>query len=278
VETDFEAEALKIKTLYEDDPRDNTFNFLIYGGVGSGKTSLVRTCPTPILVHSFDPNGSEVLRGRFKGCPYKGNVESGDIFVDRSFEIDHTKKPEAFENWKKEFDRLVDLDFFSKIGTFVIDSGTTFSSAALSCTMAKAGRAGGVPRQDDWHPQMILLEHAIKRIINQPCNTVFICHDQVIKDEITGKLSISVLLTGKLVTRIPLLFDEIYYAKTAETSRGIEYKLQTQKTTTIMARSRLGKGGELDIYENADIKNILKKVGIVDMDKERLFTNQKTGE
>ena len=100
-----------------------------------------------------------------------------------------------------------------------------------------------------------------------PCDCILIGHDDVMKDESSGKMFSGLMITGKLSRRVPLLFDEIYCALTKETSKGIEYQLLTRATGMYQARSRLGKGGELDLYEKPDIKGILKKVGFSTDDK-----------
>jgi hypothetical protein len=46
------------------------------------------------------------------------------------------------------------------------------------------------------------------------------------------------------------------------------YQLLTRASGMYQARSRLGKGGELDTYEKPDIKAILEKVGMSTDDKE----------
>jgi ABC-type phosphate transport system ATPase subunit len=55
----------RVKQYYADEAeRQQTLNALICGDSGSGKTSLLRTCRRPILVHSFDPGGNKGLHPR----------------------------------------------------------------------------------------------------------------------------------------------------------------------------------------------------------------------
>ena len=152
--------------------------------------------------------------------------------------------------------------FFDTVGTFVIDSITTWAQCALNTVLKKAGRPGGVPQQNDWFPQMILLENAIRDFISLPCNCILIGHDAVTKDEVSGSVSRDLMITGKLVRRIPLLFDEIYFAINKRTPHGIEYYFATQGTSQYQARSRLGAGGLLDELEAPDFKAIMRKVGL----------------
>ena len=234
-------------------------NFLIYGDMGSGKTSMaVDTCRKPCLVHSFDPGGCDSVDPKL--------IASGLVLVDNRFERDSAKSPVAFEAWDKEFERLLNGGFFANIGTYVLDSATTWSSAAMYAVLKKAGRAAGVPQQNDYLPQMTMLENAIKVICALPCDVVLTAHQKADKDEITGKISATPLFTGKLTQRIPLLFNEIYHAVAKETSKGTEYSVQTQACSTYMARTRLGRRGSFEKFERPDIKYLLKKGGKSDND------------
>jgi len=38
---DIKAEADKLREMYSNDPRRSTFNAIVYGGLGTGKTSLL---------------------------------------------------------------------------------------------------------------------------------------------------------------------------------------------------------------------------------------------
>ena len=251
---DVKKTMTELMEMYKSSPKSQKTNFLLYGGMGTGKTTMaVETSRQPVLVHSFDPGGIVSISPEL--------IESGKVLVDTRFENESPKNPTAFQEWDTEFFRLLNGDFFPNIGTYVIDSGTTWSSAAMNEVLKKAGRKAGVPQQNDYLPQMTLLENALKVICSLPCDVVFICHEKVDKDEVTGKIHAAPLLTGKLTTRVPLLFDEIYHATAKETSKGTEFTVQTQPCTTYRARTRIGRRGLLDKFEKPDIKYLLKKCG-----------------
>lgn len=263
-----EEQARQIRERYQSDPRSTSFNAVVYGGLGTGKTYSVRTAVAPILVHSFDPGGSKVLANKIANHPYPNTcIDSGAILVDSRFEVEDPKKPTAFALWDKEYENLKRSGFFDSIGTFVIDSMTTWAQCALNEVLKRAGRAGGVPQQNDWFPQMVALENAIRDFISLPCNCILIGHDAATKDEVTGKIYKDLMITGKLTRRIPLLFDEIYYATTKHTSKGTEYFFATKATSTYQARSRLSASGQLDEMAEPNYKKILRKVGLSAEDK-----------
>lgn len=242
----------EIQQMYKEDPRQRSFNALVYGGMGTGKTRLLRTCRQPVLVHSFDPGGQRTNEDQIK---------AGQIIADTRFENEDPMKPTAFEAWDKEYHRLKALGAFNYVGTFAIDSATTWSQAAMNVILKKAGRLGGPPFQQDYLPAMSLIENAVKDFVTLPCDCVLICHEDSDKDEATGKIFIMPLFVGKLKYRIPVLFDEVYVAMSKETSKGTQYQLLTRSTGLYKARSRIGRDGRFEMYEEPDVKNLLRKAG-----------------
>ncbi len=256
---DIKKEFEDIKKMYDSHDRNKSFNALVYGPMGSGKTNLVRTCRGPVLIHSFDPGGTKTVRDE---------IEAGHVFADTRYEDEDPLKPTAFENWDREYHRLKNGGLFDKIGTFVIDSATTWSSAAMNVVLKRAGRLGSQPFQQDYLPAMVLIENAIKDMTTLPCDCLLLCHEDADKDEASGKMFVGPLFVGKLKYRVPILFDEVYYACTKETSSGVNYHLLTRSTGLYKARTRLGKGGLFDTYEVQDIKALLKKAGYDTSDKQ----------
>ena len=55
---------------YQDDPSQTKAHVLLHGDKGIGKTTILKTAPKPILIFSFDPGGTIVL---------KKEKECGDI-------------------------------------------------------------------------------------------------------------------------------------------------------------------------------------------------------
>lgn len=256
---DIQKELSAIKTMYDTQAQNKSYNALIYGPMGSGKTNITRTCRGPVLIHSFDPGGTKTVRDE---------IEAGKIFADTSFEVEDPFKPSAFVSWDKTYHRLKQGGMFDKIGTFVIDSATTWASAAMNEVLKRAGRAGSQPFQQDYLPAMVLIENAIKDLTSLPCDCILLAHEDADKDEASGKMFVGPLFVGKLKYRIPVLFDEIYYATTKETSQGVNYHLLTRSTGLYKARTRLGKGGLFETYEVQDIKALLKKAGYSTEDKQ----------
>jgi len=243
-----------IKKNYRVDTRNRTF---IYGVSGSGKTYSLRTARRPIHVDSFDPDGLISV----DDC-----IEQGWLYGDTRFEDENPRKPTAWKLYDREIHRRYREGYFNNIATYATDF-TSMASAALNEVLALSNRNGGVPQQNDWYPQMVMLENAVRFMMSFPCDVVLLAHTDTRKDEVTGKCTYFPMMTGKLTVRIPLQFSEIYVAVTKETADGLVYRWLTQAAGNYTARTRLGKGGIFSKYEPCDFKSLLKKAGKSTEDK-----------
>lgn len=256
--------AAEIKKMYDEDPRNLTFNAIVHGPIKTGKTSLLRTCPKPIFVHSFDPGGTLVLRDM---------IDKGEVLVDTRFEKEDPFAPKACRLWEDEFNYLYRKDFFSHVGTFAIDSMTTWAQVVMYEVIRRAAKVkkdrevGGAPQENDWLPQMAFIENYMRKFLSLPCNCVLLGHSDQPKDREGNAVGdLGIMITGKLRERIPALFSEIYYLRIKD------YKAETRELLTkpvygIQAGSRLGRGGKLNKEEPPDIKAIMKKCGLDTTDK-----------
>jgi len=257
-------EADYIKKMYDEDPRNDTLNLIVHGPIKIGKTSLVKTCPKPVLIHSFDPGGTDVL---------KAMIASGEVLADTRFEAEDPFKPKVCRLWEDEFNNLLRKDFFSHVGTYVIDSMTTWAQTIMYEVIRRAAlkkkdrNTGDAPRKQDWMPQMAFIENFMRKFLSLPCHCILMGHSDQPTDEdgnATGDLGI--MITGKLRERVPALFSEIYYL------RMKDYKTETREllikpTYRIQVGTRLGSGGKLDKTEPPDLGRIMRKVGLDTTDK-----------
>ena len=108
--------AKELAEKYKTDVRQQTFNLLLLGEMGSGKTFLARTARKPIHIDSFDPGGSKGLEDLIK---------KGDIIVDSRYESEKPMEPFAFTEWKAVMTSRVREGYFNHIGTYLLDSSTS---------------------------------------------------------------------------------------------------------------------------------------------------------
>lgn len=267
---DSKADIAKIREYYNSDPRQQRFSALITGETGSGKSYLFRTCRKPVFIDSFDPGGSKCLRDEIK---------TGNVIVDTRWENEDPYAPTAYEEWVKETDHRLRTGFFDLIGTYGIDSMSSFADAVMNFQLSGAGRAGESPKfTKDYTPQKTNMINKIKRFMTLPCDFIVTGHLRMI-EEVVGKskdgedikrVKYRFLTTGQAVVTIPMQFDELYVMIGKDTSSGVDRTLLIDSQGQYIARSRLRAGGKLDKEEPADIKKLLKKIGLRWEDKDKL--------
>jgi len=251
-------------------------NFLratIYSPKGFGKTHLLRTCPFPIHVDSFDPSGSQTLSDL---------KTQGKVIADTRYEIDTLQEPKAFDTWVTEFYSREKIGYWQYISTYAIDSLTMFQDAIMNKIRYEASKAAptkekkalykidDVPWQDMYTKQMNLIYRHIRVMLNLPCHVVLLCHDdQQVDKEGNAKGNLSILTVGKLRKKLPTLFSELWKLEIHNFVTG-ERRLLTQPISGTDAGTRIGHGGKLEKYEVANIRQILKKCGLPYEDKERI--------
>ena len=255
----------ELREAYKTSGSSKYINTLLYGGMGSGKTTLLRTAVKPVLIHSFDPGGAKVLTDE---------IDRGEIIVDTSFEKEDAKKPSVYMAWDKAYERLKNADVFSQIGTYVIDSLTLFSDAMMNEILRRNGRAGTTPQLQDYMVQITTTKQYVASITSLPCHTILIGHIEADKDELTGRMMTSLMITGKLKDKIPILIDEVYMTCTKESSKGVEYMLLTKNTGLYKARTRIGRNGIFETYEEPNLKSLLKRGGYDAEDKPLLLKQE----
>ena len=255
---DIKKEFSAIQAQYKADPRQSTFNALFLGNSGTGKTYSLRTARKPVLLHSFDPGGSKPLRDE---------IAKGEIVVDTRFEIEERRTPTAYNQWTQEFGRLRAGGVFEQIGTYALDSLTLFSDAVTHELLKRMGKPGGQLFKQDWGVFLVEMLEVIARILNIPCDVIITGHLSYSQDEATGKTMAGVLIGGQSKERVPILFDECYITQAKEVSKGIEYKFLTANTGCFNAKTRIGKGGKFELYEEPNWVGLLKKAGLPTEDK-----------
>jgi hypothetical protein len=263
-----QREIARVRKYYEEDEKQQGFNLLLLGEPGSGKTPILLTARKPVYIDSFDPKGTVGL---------KKWINNGQIIADTRWEDDDPYDPTAFGEWEKKFKKQYASGFFDHLGTYVIDSATTFTEAAMNFKMGEAGRAGYTPhRNKDYNPAKVIIQNYLRRCLNLSCDFILTGHlkaiDKLIRvDKKTGietrKISYRFLTIGQAATFIPLLFSEMYVVKGEEGPRGTKRKLLTDAVGEYIARSKLSAGEFLDAKEEPDIKAILEKVGLSVKDK-----------
>lgn len=252
-------EAQEIRHMYDEDDTQDSLSCLLLGEAGSGKTFFLRTCRKPLHIDSFDPGGTKGI---------KKYVKSGEIIAATQYEKENPMQPTAFDQWRKDMNRRIKIGYFNHIGTYALDSSTTWADTIMFWILKNAGIPGQAPRfTKDYVPQKMQIRNWIAVMMALPCDFVMTGHLEAFKDEVSGAVTYRFLTTGKGVVIIPSLFDELWVCNPTETPKGVNYRILTQATGKHIARSRMAEGGKLLQYEEPDMKKILKKVGHPSNDK-----------
>lgn len=220
------------KNISSSDP----MKVLIYGPSGTKKTMLAATFPEPHFV-DFD-NGMRTLRGQDINYITINSRET----TDQDF-LDLFGKPAARRSGYEKGVMLIEhwANKLTAGQTLVIDSLTFLNDYALEHVLRLQNQK--TPRIQDWGAAQKMLEMILEQLNNVDCNLVIICHEQFTKDDESGFISWLPLTIGKLATKIPVYFDEVWRSyceqrgggKTLETIYGI----QTIPTRRSTAKSRL---------------------------------------
>jgi len=257
---DAKVEAEKLRKMYKAAPKQGLTSILMTGESGTGKTFSLKNAPFPVHIDSFDPTGTKSVRDY---------IEKGFIIPDIRFEEEDPFNPSAFELWTKEFEARRVGKYFNSVGTYVLDSATTWTSAIMNYVQGKRKAAGTVPLwEKDYHPQKVLIETWLQKCMNLPCHFILTAHLEPQKDTKGAIVSRRFLMTGKSAIKIPLLFDEIWVADKKETSKGWEYFFHIESGGMLLARSRLAGTGKLASNEPNNLRAIFKKAGLNYADKE----------
>ena len=265
----YKNELQKVKEYYAGDPLQKRFSALVCGETNAGKTYLLRTARRPIHIDSFDPGGTKCLRDL---------IASGDVIADTQWEADDPFNPDKFAKWMTAINLRFQIDYFDHLGTYCLDSATTWGEAVMNYGLATRGKAGEAPEmRKDYNPQKIHMVNYVRKLMSLKCDFILTAHlredEELLRvDSSTGiqtkDIKYRFYTTGQAVVTIPLLFDEIYVI--VGKGENPKREMLIDSLGKYIARSRLKGNGKLDAIEPPDIKALLKKAGLDWQDKPKL--------
>lgn len=257
VELSIQQEMASIRKMYAEDDSQNSFNLLLTGEMGTGKTHIISTARRPIHIDSFDPGGTKL-------APITQGIKEGWILVDSRFEKEDPMKPSVAKLWISEMERRDKLQYFNNIGTYVIDSFSSWTNALMGRQLLGANLAGQAPRYThDYMPVKTQQYNFIRRIMRFPCDFILTGHLKADKDEASSKIIMRLLAIGDASVTLPTLFDEVWVALTKESpteANKTKYTILTAPKSYYLARTRIG-SMKFDQEEKPNIRELLKKAG-----------------
>jgi hypothetical protein len=228
----------------------NDVKLLLYGPSSTGKTITACSFPGPIKYFDFDHKISSAVQFykqdqerlkqidvvQFAPMNQKERMKAfmGELFKIQA--IQHAKKPLPFK-------------------TLVLDSLTTFTTYLLDdyIHVSQTGMKrpeGGVNCMQDYQLLQKHMTQILTGLLSLDCNVIFIAHSQLEKDETTGSITNAVLMPGQLSAKLPIFFEEVYFAKVDAQGK---YMLQTHSDSRTTCRTQRKLPKEIPASYNAII-------------------------
>lgn len=216
--------------------QDLYHNIILVGQAGGGKSKLAATLPGRSLVFMFDPSALAAYRGYkhvdtikydINGVNLQAYSLSKDANKKVLRSVSAVKVPQAYNQFDKDFNDLLKSGDVDNYDNLIIDSTTTVQDHIMDVVLYMNGRLGHAPQQDDYPAQMNTTQKVFRWMTSLPINTVFIMHDTLNKDEISGKIEYTPLITGKLKGKLPNLFNHYLRCFAKPSGKGVRYMIQT---------------------------------------------------
>ena len=216
------------------------FSTLIIGPPGSGKSTVSLTAPKPIL--SLDMDNKLHKMENVKHLLADGSVvqwtPSSKLFEGKlSSFVEGARNPQAkltqtrakgYIELSKIIDELTENDMTfqgKKFATVVLDSYTT-TEEHLKRLLMSANSAVTIS-QPLWGTILTNYENLNNALLNLNGNVIFICHEKPTKDDLTGKISYSPLISGQMKDKIGKDFEEVYYMEKKVSGGVAKYEMLT---------------------------------------------------
>ena len=256
--------------------QNTAHRILVMGDTGSGKTTQFLTLPGKKFAYLFDSNALLSLRGHdldyeeFLPDALNLNVHSLSKGIGGDKVTAH--KNDLYLQWQRDFEERQTDGFFDAYDVIGMDSATTLLDLIMDRVLTINGRAGQWPQQDDYGPQMVAFTNICRTLTSMGKTIYMTGHMEMKQDELSKRIFRQPMMTGRLRTKIPLLFSDIYIMEAENDGKGnIKHKMQTvpDKITTCVRSSIKG----LEPFEDVtlDFKEPLGKQGLgllLEMEKE----------
>jgi len=230
---------------------------LIYGDAKTGKSWSIRTFSKPALV--IDTDQGQLTNRGIEGIEYI------EIPPDR------LEKGTIPKSWQMFIEAM---DYFIKnkenYRTLVWDSLTTIMDSALAWLMfinghqitGKKDDAGATLPDLNMEKQKVVDQ--LMRALGTGRHFLCICHEEIVKNELTGITARLPAARGQLQGKIGKWFDEIYYPMLRMDKDGKVRGFWKVKSDSPMyiCGSRLGNREDIDMEQPADFLAYAKVCGV----------------
>jgi GTPase SAR1 family protein len=218
---------------------ENRHRLLVVGPTGSGKSTQIWSLPGRKFLYVFDPNTMPSIKGC--DCDYEEffpeflEMDTTLKGFNRGAKSDRPKKakePTVYIDWGENINKKVESGFFADYNWLIIDSLTFLSKAAMDRTLYLNGRYGDLEDRSDYRVVGSKLAHIFNAISGMSINVYCTGHIRAFQDEKTQKVTTEISLPGSARQSLPLMFTNVWLAKTKENDDGdVRYFMRTKPET-----------------------------------------------
>jgi hypothetical protein len=226
------------------------YSVLLIGPPGSGKTTASSTAQPPILyldmdnkLHKMANLKDKLANGTIVQWAPTSRLFSGKL---ASF-VSNATNPQAkfvqqrakgYMELAEVVDELEAKDCTyngKRFNTIVLDSFTSVEEHLKRLLMSANGVA--TISQPLWGTVLTNYENLLNGLLNLKANVIIIAHEKPTRDELTGVITYTPLISGQMKDKIGKDFEEVYYLEKSIKNNAAVYEMLTIGSSTKPCRT-----------------------------------------